>query len=809
MDEPSATAEESKKISAISKESVHRICSGQVVVDLAIAVKELVENSLDSGATSVEVKLIDYGKTCITVIDNGSGVLEKDFEGLGLKHHTSKLKDFSDLLQVETFGFRGEALSSLCSLSNLNIITRHSTSQYAFDLQFNKDGILIQKQECARNQGTTVNVSNIFKNLPVRSKEFEKNIKKEYTKMIQILYSYCLVSTGVKITCTNTVGNKPGSVVVSTNGSTNVLDNITAVFGRKGKENLIEIELQSPSEEILQEYNLPNDISINFSWHCFVSSCSHTLGRSSPDRQFFYVNGRPCDPAKISRLINHIYHKYNNKQYPFVYLDIKLKQSCADVNVTPDKRTILFTQEQILLATIKSNFERTWSNMQGSFTVKTLEELNFKSYKRNISDSPENSPPSKKQTIRISNNSEKQKPVSIMEDIKAKLSKSDKLSKLSNSSLSKAETSAVNKDILIKDVFKTINEKSLNYLENEKNETCKVKIDANHCEKMNVSNEKYQESELTGKNQMHSNNENNKAYKIEIYHHGQEDQYEEINAGNEEDQETFENESVIVKRKLPNPDWHTNLQIVKNSFYERIEKSKNKKEGGIKYRAKLDAKSSDIEKELQRELTKESFEKVDMVVIKQNMQIIGQFNLGFILTSLDSDIFIVDQHASDEKYRFEKLSNETKLKTQKLILPKKLNFSVLNETILMENQRIFEDNGFTFRIKDEGDPGNRVELTGMPVSYGWQFDLEDIEELIFIIREGGADGTSTIIPRPTRVRQMLASRACRSAVMIGKALNFTDMQRLLTQMSQMKNPWNCPHGRPTLRHLLSLNLLYQ
>lgn len=84
------------------------------------------------------------------------------------------------------------------------------------------------------------------------------------------------------------------------------------------------------------------------------------------------------------------------------------------------------------------------------------------------------------------------------------------------------------------------------------------------------------------------------------------------------------------------------------------------------------------------------------------MQIIGQFNLGFIVTRLDHDIFIVDQHASDEKFRFEKLSNETKLKTQKLILPKKLNFSVLNETILIENQRIFDDNGFTFCIKDEG-----------------------------------------------------------------------------------------------------------
>lgn len=84
------------------------------------------------------------------------------------------------------------------------------------------------------------------------------------------------------------------------------------------------------------------------------------------------------------------------------------------------------------------------------------------------------------------------------------------------------------------------------------------------------------------------------------------------------------------------------------------------------------------------------------------MEIIGQFNLGFIIARLEDDLFIIDQHASDEKFRFEKLSNETKLKTQKLIVPKLLNFSALNETILIEHQQTFEDNGFTFNINKQG-----------------------------------------------------------------------------------------------------------
>lgn len=136
-----------------------------------------------------------------------------------------------------------------------------------------------------------------------------------------------------------------------------------------------------------------------------------------------------------------------------------------------------------------------------------------------------------------------------------------------------------------------------------------------------------------------------------------------------------------------------------------------------------------------------------------------------------------------------------------------MNFSTLNETILVEHQQMFEDNGFTFNINEQAEPGKKIELIGMPVSGHWQFGQEDIEELVFLIREAGNENMDKHIYRPSRVRQMLASRACRSAVMIGTALNFSEMQRLITQMAQMQNPWSCPHGRPTIRHLLSLLLI--
>ncbi|XP_033219064.1 mismatch repair endonuclease PMS2 [Belonocnema kinseyi] len=727
MTEPEATTDASKKIGAISKEAVHQICSGQVVLDLATAVKELVENSLDSGATTVEVKLSDYGKSCITVSDNGCGVLERDFEGLGLKHHTSKLRDFADLISVETFGFRGEALSSLCALGDVSIITKHATSEHAFTLTFDKNGKLTKKEECARAGGTTVHVKNIFKTLPVRAKEFQRNIKKEFARTIQILYSYCLVSVGVKIKCTNSVGNKSPNILVSTSGTKNVLENVSSVFGKKSLDGIVEIEMELPNSEILEEYKLLENIPVDFSWECYVSSCGHTLGRSSPDRQFFYVNGRPCDLLKISKLINHSYHKYNNRQYPFVFLNLKLNQECADVNVTPDKRKIFFTQEQLILATVKSNIQRKWENSQGKFPVTTLMELNFTREERNkrgISPVDESYPPSKRQQFL---------------DLK-----------------SKGENKTAEKEKEKRDFLKR--EFVNNFLVKKEKELGKME-EVKETEEMKTEEIK----EV-------------KEKKVEL-----------------QELDTF-------REVLPDMEMETSLERIKLKLESLKEQSDENRPKRMKYKVQLSQKNTEAEKELQRELSKDSFKK---------MQIIGQFNLGFIVARLDTDLFIVDQHASDEKFRFEKLSNETKLKTQKLIVPKPLSLATLNETILIEHKEIFEDNGFSFTINPEGEQGHRVKLIGMPVSGGWQFGQEDIEELIFLIREGGADGSGVVsqIPRPSRVKQMLASRACRSAIMIGKTLNVTDMRRILTQMSTMQNPWNCPHGRPTIRHLFSLCFL--
>jgi hypothetical protein len=137
-------------IRRIDRASVHRICANQVVFDLATAVKELIENALDVNATRIDVRLRNFGVDCIEVADNGPGIAPQNFEGLTLKHWTSKLESFSDLDALRSFGFRGEALSSLCAMSELSVATRRSTDEMATSLVYDHDGKLLKQSSCAR-----------------------------------------------------------------------------------------------------------------------------------------------------------------------------------------------------------------------------------------------------------------------------------------------------------------------------------------------------------------------------------------------------------------------------------------------------------------------------------------------------------------------------------------------------------------------------------------------------------------------------------------------------------------------------------
>ncbi|XP_059888452.1 mismatch repair endonuclease PMS2 isoform X3 [Delphinus delphis] len=859
----SSISELAKAIKPIDRKSVHQICSGQVVLSLSTAVKELVENSVDASATNIELRLKDYGAELIEVSDNGCGVEEENFEGLTLKHHTSKIQEFADLTQVETFGFRGEALSSLCALSDVTISTCHTSAKVGTRLVFDHNGKILQKTPYPRPRGTTVSVQQLFYTLPVRHKEFQRNIKKEFSKMVQVLHAYCIISAGVRVSCTNQVGQGKRQPVVCTSGGSSMKENIGSVFGQKQLQSLIPFVQLPPSDTVREEYGLSSSQALQnlFCISGFISHCAHGVGRSSTDRQFFFINRRPCDPAKVSRLVNEIYHMYNRHQYPFVVLNISVDLECVDINVTPDKRQILLQEEKLLLAVLKTSLIGMFDNDVNKLNVsqQPLFDVEGHLIKRHSAEVEKPVPEKQDDPAPLRTRGEEKRAVTISRlreafslrhtvENKSRGPKATDPRRISPRQKSSTPLPSASRPLCS---WKHISEpreegvpstqgpcdpmgrvdteegwghSSASAGSEEGSSTPKTgsQPSSDHVasspkdgfSQENVESlEKLPETDdrLSGTNCHLDHEESSSRARVSL----QPTQLSSPNA------KRFRKEGVPLNPDVPPESMKTqnasapevdvaveiNKKIVPldfsmSSLAKRIKQlcqQEQQQEGGQnyrKFRAKIcPGENQAAEDELRKEISKTMF---------AEMEIIGQFNLGFIITKLNADIFIVDQHATDEKYNFEMLQQHTVLQGQRLIAPQTLNLTAVNEAVLIENLEIFRKNGFDFVI-DEGAPvTQRAKLISLPTSKSWTFGPQDIDELIFMLSDSPG-----VMCRPSRVRQMFASRACRKSVMIGTALNTSEMKKLITHMGEMDHPWNCPHGRPTMRHIANLDIISQ
>ncbi|CAH1793681.1 unnamed protein product [Owenia fusiformis] len=968
----------SGNIEAIDKGTVHRICSGQVVLNLATAVKELVENSLDAGANSIEVRLKEYGSAMVEVVDNGSGVEKDNFKALTLKHHTSKLREFSDLEGVETFGFRGEALSSLCALSDVVVVTRHKDACVGTQIDFNHHGNITKQTSLARQIGTTVRLQQLFSTLPVRHKEFLRNLKREFSKMVQVLNAYCIISSGVRIICTNILESGKKNIVLSTNSNSSMRDSITNIFGPKQMQSLLEISQHRPEDDVCQDMGIkPEKVDEQpFKISGYISQCVHGQGRSSADRQFIFINKRPCDFSKVTKLVNEVYHMYNRHQYPMVVLDISLDKQSVDVNVTPDKRQIFVLQEKLLLATLKTSlvklFEPTSSmyqmhvptkpigvtpvtpdstspatdskNIQGSSSsllAKMKRTFTSAFSQQDTSDRKANSQPSKQPKLDSffastppvpcsshgrqspSHSSSLSSPYSSKEEqspskltveltsgnddthiescrkaetINTRIHENN--SSIQNSNMAgissnidtglDKSTSDINKEMETQNppsdqlviecpisngesVENTaeanpIEPKSCNVTDydakgrpertqiNDLNNVKHTVLVETPVPQRNPCSEiiKNEESENITKNDIdisESNNELNSNVKegllidldtpdnmdtvdtdtisarreswVDILHNNIsiddtsvdaetiERDAEDVDAnGNGKSDENLKNVNDDNFLQAQSHEYDINsfstyrkkqktVQFSMHKLRERLQSQPKKtprKELFRNFRATISpTENTRAEEELRKEIRKDMF---------AEMQVLGQFNLGFIIARLGDDLFIVDQHATDEKYNFEMLQRHTTISSQTLVCPQSLELTAVSEQELLDSMEIFNKNGFKFLVDENALPTKRVKLQATPISRNWTFGKEDIDEMLFMLND--APG---VMCRPSKVRQMFASRACRKSIMIGTALSKSHMKQVLRHMGEIEQPWNCPHGRPTMRHLINLNML--
>ncbi|KAG8166845.1 hypothetical protein KVR01_002534 [Diaporthe batatas] len=1080
-------------IRAIEASSVHQIQSGQVIVDLCSVVKELVENGLDAGATSIDVRFKNQGLDLIEVQDNGTGISPENHESLALKHFTSKLSTYSDLSTLETFGFRGEALSSLCALSKFTVVTcLQSDAPRGSRLEFETSGRLKSTSIVAAQKGTTVSVENLFNTLPVRRRELERNIKREWGKVINLLNQYACIQTGVKFTVSQQPNKGKRVVLFSTKANKTTRENIINIFGAKTMAALVVLDLKldlQPTSGLSQKWSAPKDgdhHEVLVRGH--VSRPLHGEGRQTPDRQMFYVNSRPCGLPQFAKVFNEVYRSYNSTQSPFIFADIQLDTHLYDVNVSPDKRTILLHDQGRMLDHLRESLIELFEKQEYKMPVSQVATSKIPPFKkltvpRHDTNSPERDladrcdtagdvggSPLTRQEEEVSRISDEEQDISGARRMKnlasakalsrdaqtnpmtrwldrklasqeearsgpapaAKVKPSETvLERASNADSGDGSSDApetsdkpaeviqlepTDEQVRSADIDEGENETFLSRLARMKrsflpeslrdeppydqapdepliaaiakpnkpadnapldvsasrppkrpsqevatitvgeqsvtsvigSSAKKPRLDEGaaqhdvqstalkapqaaaplpsfggrltqmfsaasasqnlskgrqslHPEESNTSEvDELDEVDEVGEDEGEGESEDNSASEVETV--------SDRGTGEDDDSAVSASSALFVDQdedgdeSLASPaheadeearDEHDGEYLEEDEVKENQKRTQAFLKGGGKNKhstqallqrlhvdvdclqRRLDSReypmrdfasaskaetSEDVESGLEAR-TQVAEDKLSLAIHKGDfakMKIVGQFNLGFILavrpgtssatpsTSTgaarpniqgdDDELFIIDQHASDEKFNFERLQTTTTVQSQRLVRPKPLELTAVEEEIVLENRAALEANGFQVETDTSGDEpvGSRCQLLSLPLSRETTFSLADLEELISLLGESpattsspppppadhdnGEGDTSTgdadhrvsptaprrYIPRPSKVRKMFAMRACRSSIMIGKALSHRQMEKVVRHMGEMEKPWNCPHGRPTMRHLCAL-----
>jgi DNA mismatch repair protein PMS2 len=997
-------------IKAIEARSVHQIQSGQVIVDLCSVAKELVENSLDAGATSIEVRFKNSGLDAIEVQDNGSGISRDNYENIALKHYTSKLSSFDDLSRLNTFGFRGEALSSLCALADFHIVTAQAhEAPKANRLEFEPSGKLKRTQIVAGQKGTTASVEGIFKRLPVRRRELEKNIKREYGKVLNLLHAYACVSTGVRFSVKNTVGKTRNVVVFSTKGNPTTKENIANVYGAKTLLALIPLDLTLEFEPSVAGRRASAGEALNqIRVRGHVSRPVFGEGRQTPDRQMFFVNSRPCGLPQIAKAFNEVYKSFNVSQSPFVFADFHMDTNAYDVNVSPDKRTILLHDAGALIESLKTSLTEVFESADQTVPQSQVSGAKQPGSKPNSTlfqsflaskHAPEETPADGDGSgvadeIGSSQASSHGRMKSFLSDLGSRPGQADTKSTPAHVDTSTQESQPMSPPTVSQDDAETevevrtpaqetnafreaipeegiyepdedITEPRPGLDEGETNvppssapssqelsthgldssmETQNVvqnafdrmrprrapaevatitignkiitsmvgsgvprKRDAATVGMSNTTSRKRRihtpsrpnifgkhmrdfaapgsqmqaddDSEEGAEDEPESQQGDDAVSEEEIEEpddgfqsyapsddHGVPDntppEPQEGEASDEEqevenlpppvetnmgEEEKKKHDEAEVQRLIQQAEEQASLPQGNNvNRANKMNKGAYHRDSTVQLVSTMDGSVSRVQSLMEKlqesarlpgkiggneedatgsQETAE--ERLSLTVSKDDfaqMRIIGQFNLGFILATRSSkdhsnsaisaskdELFIIDQHASDEKFNFERLQAETVVQNQRLVQPKRLDLTAVEEEIVIENQAALEKNGFIVEVDDSGDEpiGRRCKLVSLPLSKEVVFGVRDLEELIVLLSEMPATGTTggasdRYVPRPSKVRKMFAMRACRSSIMIGKTLTTKQMERVVRNMGTIDKPWNCPHGRPTMRHLMSL-----
>ena len=664
------------------------IAAGEVVENPASMIKEMIENSLDAKATMIKIEVFKSG-TDVKVSDNGIG-MDKDDTLLSVERHaTSKIKEKEDVFNLSTYGFRGEALSSIAAVSKLTITTRSENSPAGYRIGC-YGGVVRKFEEVSRNVGTEMEVRDLFYNTPARRK-FLRKMSTEYGKIRDIVLKEALSNSNVAFSL-----ELDGKSTIKTSGK-GIENTILELFGKSVLRNLKKFE-----------YGYLGNVEIL---------------RSSKDFMFTFVNNRYVKSATIERaVIDGYYTKLMKGKYPFAIIFYNADPKEIDVNVHPSKKIVKFSNDKIVYNEIKSAIDDFFY-----YNDRENWQPNIDLIKKNIN---------------------------INENV------------------------AVEKDDLFSDdILKGENQKILSL------ETFDGKENSEKLEG---------ENGFTGGN-LEKNDKNRESAGIsESLSSGNFFNDEKENSNKKNDSSLDEiwkkmngNLNEIVENNVEN------LQNVENSNLVKSDKDKknwDEKSNFRNYEKFSGEKNSNgINENTENEYYKVgTFEK--HIGKQVHYDILGQIFDTYILVRKDEELEIYDQHIIHERILYEELKEKfynKKIESQHLLLPLKMEVTVIEKNIIFENIDVFQNFGFDIDEFSE----NEIVIRAVPA-----FDFRDSIENVFL--QLLLDLKNEVEIKDLR-ENIIISMSCKGAIKAGQKLDISEMQNMVRRIHEV-GKYTCPHGRPII-----------
>ncbi|PVG01895.1 DNA mismatch repair protein MutL [Serendipita vermifera] len=348
-------------IKRLEESLINRIAAGEIIHRPSSALKELLENALDAGATSIKITAKDGGLKLLQIQDNGSGIRKADLPILCERFTTSKLTAFEDLSALTTYGFRGEALASISHVAHLSVVTKTRTDSCAWRACY-ADGVLVppkpgltaDPKPCAGNDGTLLTVEDLFYNTPTRLAALRSS-SDEYKRILDVVTQYAVHNPTISFQCKK-VGQAQSDV--STPGGSTVHQAIGLLYGSSLSKDLVHVAIDKQKEK-----------ETPWTAEAYISNPNHQSKRFT---FLLFINHRLVDSLRMKRAIEAVYTGILPKgASPFVYLSLLLDPKDVDPNVHPTKREVHFLNEEAITQTIADYMQTSLTKEGTSRTFQT------------------------------------------------------------------------------------------------------------------------------------------------------------------------------------------------------------------------------------------------------------------------------------------------------------------------------------------------------------------------------------------------------------------------------------------------------